>query len=288
MRLLLLLLLLPPLHAAALQVDHVSACGANLKEMQARLKSAGIPSEAGGPHSNHATEMALTSFEDGSYLELIAIQATGDPKAIAAHEWSKQMKSSSGPCAWALRSADVGAEAARLQSAGITVSKPERSGRNRPDGVRLDWETLQIGTQPRGTFFPFLIHDISPRDARAFPSAKPSTEEFSGVSKVVIAVHDLEAAVAQYRKAFSLPAPRRQADTVFGAALAWFENTPVVLAAPASPQSWLTGRLAATGDGPAAVILKAAARKADTSTVWFGSKIGWLDEKKLGWRLGFE
>jgi hypothetical protein len=133
------LLLLPALLGAAqLQVDHATVCGADLKHMQAALTAVGIPSEYGGQHSNHATEMALTSFPDGSYLEQIAVQPKGDAKAIDAHEWSKQMKGNAGPCAWAVRPSDMAAEVKRLQ-ARIHVTEPERAGRNRPDGTRLDW-----------------------------------------------------------------------------------------------------------------------------------------------------
>ncbi len=62
------------LAAADLTIDHVTVAGKDLKAMQAALTALGIPTEYGGPHSNHATEMALTSFPDGSYLELIAIR----------------------------------------------------------------------------------------------------------------------------------------------------------------------------------------------------------------------
>ncbi|MGH9647203.1 MAG: VOC family protein, partial [Bryobacteraceae bacterium] len=83
------LLLVPVmLPAADLTIDHVTVAGKDLKSMQATLAALGIPSEYGGPHSNHATEMALTSFPDGSYLELIAIQPNADPAAVAAHYWS--------------------------------------------------------------------------------------------------------------------------------------------------------------------------------------------------------
>ena len=80
------------LRAAELTVDHVSVAGTDLKQMQARLAALGIPSEYGGPHNNHATQMALTSFPDGSYLELIALQEKPDAKAVAAHYWSKQIQ----------------------------------------------------------------------------------------------------------------------------------------------------------------------------------------------------
>jgi hypothetical protein len=247
----------------------------NLKEMQARLASVGIPSEYGGAHSNGATEMALTSFPDGSYLELIALVANPDEKAVKDHYWSKQMRGNAGPTAWAVRAGDVSAEAARLRTAGITVSSPSQSGRARPDGMRLEWETARVGDEPNGTFFPFLIRDITLREARAFPAGQPTTKAFGGVKRVVIAVRDLKASVARYRQAFGLAPPVEREDASFGARLASFEGTPVVLAAPLNAASWLARRLEQSGEGPCAFVLS-------------GSKTRWLDADKLGWRLGME
>lgn len=274
------------LAAAQLQVDHATVCGADLKQMQAALTQIGIPSEYGGPHSNHATEMALTSFPDGSYLEQIAIQPKGDDKAIQSHEWSKQMKGNSGPCAWAVRPGEMAAEVKRLQGH-IQVTPPERAGRNRPDGTRLDWETSQVGAMVRGTFFPFLIRDFTPREARAFPSGKATTTEFSGVARVVIGVHDLEDAIARYRKTYELSEPKQQTDTSLSARLAWFEGTPVILAAPVDAGSWLGTRVEQFGDGPCALILKAS-KSPKSGAQWFGTPVSWFDVSKLGWRLGSE
>ncbi len=291
MRYTLLFLVLPMgLGAAQLQIDHVTVCGPDVKRMQAALTAIGIPSEYGGPHSNHATEMALTSFSDGSYMEQIAIQPQGEAKAIDLHEWSKQMRGNAGPCAFAVRPTDMAAEVTRLQSR-IKVTAPERAGRDRPDGTRLDWETSQVGTMVRGTYFPFLIHDYSPREARAFPSGKPTTAEFSGVAKVVIAVRNLKDAIALYRETYELPEPERQTDQSFGANLAWFEGTPVILAAatnpPAGAQSWLATRIELLGESPCALILKGS-RSPGAGTKWFGTDVSWFDAAKLGWRLGVE
>src|SRR5208282_4763947 len=143
----------------------------------------------GGPHSNHATEMALASFPDGSYLELIAIQPKADPAALAAHYWHKFMEGDAGPCAWAIRPVNYVTEAERLRKTGVAVTDWRKSGRQRPDGVQLDWETVQVGPT-NGGFFPFLIHDFTPRENRAFPSGRPTTSDFTGVEKVVIGVRD--------------------------------------------------------------------------------------------------
>src|SRR5258708_37065278 len=76
------------LRGAELKIDHVTVAGRDLKALRAALAGAGIPSDYGGPHANHATEMAVTSFAHGSYLELIALQAAPQPKAGAGPDWS--------------------------------------------------------------------------------------------------------------------------------------------------------------------------------------------------------
>ena len=284
-------LLIPTLLAAAdLTVDHVTVAGTDLKQMQARLAALGIPSEYGGAHSNGATQMAITSFPDGSYLELIAPQVNPDQKALVAHYWSKQMLGNAGPTAWAARASDLAAEAGRLRAAGIAVTSPSRSGRKRPDGTVLDWETVQVGAEPNGTFFPFLIHDFTPREARAFPKGQPSAKDFGGVKLVVIAVRDLKASTARYRQAFGLPAPEEEEDLRFGARLVWFAGSPVVLAAPIIPRSWLAERIERFGEGPCAFVLGSpeAHPNAASKSRWFGVEISWFDPEKLGWRLGVE
>jgi hypothetical protein len=278
------------LTSADLKVDHVTAAGNNLKQLQAILAAIGIETVYGGPHSNGATEMALVSFPDGSYLELMAPQAKADAQALARQPWTKFMKEDAGPCAWAVRENDVAAEVQRLRAAGIAVSAPVRNGRQRPDGVRLDWETAQVGTEPNGTFFPFLIHDFTPREQRAFPQGKPLNRDFGGVTKVVIAVHDLEASIKRYNQAYGTPPAIKQVDRDFGAHLALLGAVPVVLAQPLTAESWLAQRLAQFGEAPCAFVLeqRRGHYQAASETRWFGVKTSWFDSQKLGWRLGFE
>jgi hypothetical protein len=287
----LLLLASTFLGAADLTVDHVTVAGTDLKQMQARLAALGIAAEFGGPHSNGATQMAIASFPDGSYLELIALVANPDKKALAAHYWSKQMLGNAGPTGWAVRSKDVVAEAARLRAAGVVVSSPSSSGRERPDGLRLDWETARVGEEPNGTFFPFLIRDITPRGARAFPKGQPSVKDFPGLRRVVIAVRDLKASIARYRQAYALPAPVEQEDAAFGGRLASFVGTPVILAAPLNAQSWIARRIEQFGEGPCAFLLGSKTNgtyRAASTARWFGTEVSWFDPQKLGWHMGFE
>ena len=279
------------LGGAELYVDHVTVAGKDLKQMQARLAAVGIACEYGGPHSNHVSEMALTAFPDGSYLELIALQANADPAATARHAWATQMQGDAGPCAWAVREKDLAAEVKRLEAAGITVRPPERGGRTRPDGKRLEWQTAQAGEEPNGTFLPFLISDITPRQDRAYPTGKPTLKDFKGVGHVVIAVRDLEAAIKRYRQAYALPAPIKQVDADFGAHLALMGGTPVVLAAPLTQDTWIARRIGNFGEGPCAYILKvqrSGKYGVASKSRWFGIDVSWFDAGQLGWRLGFE
>jgi hypothetical protein len=278
------------LGAADLKIDHVTAAGSNLKQLQAGLAAMGIETVYGGPHSNGATEMALVSFADGSYLELMAPQAKADAAAVDRQPWAKFLREDGGPCAWAVREKEVAAEVKRLQAAGIAVSVPVRNGRQRPDGVHLEWETAQVGAEPNGTFFPFLIQDFTPREQRAFPQGKPSNRDFGGIGKVVIAVHDLDASVKRYSQAYGTPPAIKQIDQAFGAHLALLGGAPVVLAQPLNADSWLSGRLAQFGEAPCAFILdqRRGRYEAASQARWFGVKISWFGAKKLGWRLGFE
>ncbi len=273
------------------KIDHVTISGSDLKQMQARLLSVGIDSVYGGAHSNHATEMALVSFPDGSYLELMGIPKDADAKAVSAHIWEKFLKEDAGPTAWAMRTKDLAAEVNRLKAAGVPVAAPVRSGRQRPDGVHLEWQTSDVGAGVRGAFLPFLIQDQTPRAQRVYPGGKPVTKEFRGVARVVIAVRNLDDAIKRYHQAYDEPPPIKQADASFGAHLALLGNLPVILAQPLTPSSWLAQRIEQFGEGPCAFVLAAVNPghfQAASKTRWFGAEVSWFDAEKLGWRLGFE
>ncbi len=282
MRLLFAFLLLPAiLLAYDFRIDHITVAGVSIQSMQEALSKIGISSVYGGPHTDRVTEMALVSFPDGSYLEFIGLQKAAPPALIDHHVWAKYLRENAGPAAWALREDDLARPVDRFRQAGVPVSPPQRNGRQRPDGVRLEWETATLGTEPRGTFFPFLIHDFTPREQRAFPQGKPVSTEFRGVAAIVIGVRNLEASVARYRKAFELPGPAIEADREFGARLASFPGSPVVLAQPLANGAWLAKRLDQFGEIPCAFVLQRAAGPKRSRPTWFDAGV-------LGWRLGAE
>jgi catechol 2,3-dioxygenase-like lactoylglutathione lyase family enzyme len=268
--------------AAELKVDHATIACRNLAETRKLFAAVGLPMEYGGKHANGVTEMALASFPDGSYLELIAPQPGAD---ASRHYWGKFMNGQVGPCAWAVTTKDLAGDMKRLESAHIPTEL-EKNGRARPDGVQLKWQISRVGPPPQGSLFPFLIQDDTPRELRVYPEGKPTLPEIGGVVYVVVEVKDLAAAVGKYRAAFGLPEPQFQEDREFGARLAWFPGSPVVLAGPLNESSWLALRLKQDGEIPCAFVLSSNRPVKAASTQWFSRKLHWLDPEKLGMRIG--
>jgi hypothetical protein len=272
-----------------LPLDHVTVAGAELPRMRDALAATGIDTVYGGAHHDGATEMALVSFPDGSYLELIAIHPDAAPHAVEHHLWSRFLKGNAGPCAWAACTADLDSELRRQRAAGIAVSSPISNGRLRPDGEHLEWQIAASGAGAAGSFFPFLIQDVTPRELRAFPQGAPGNRDFRGVCRVVLAVRNLDASIARYRQAYGLTNAIKQSDPTFGAELAIPADAPIVFAQPLDADSWLTARLDRFGEAPCAVLLDAADPGRHTGAVqsrWFDLRIDWFDTQTLGWRLG--
>ena len=145
------------------------------------------------------------------------------------------------------------------------------------------------GPGERGSLLPFLIHDVTPRERRAYPNGKPTTQDYAGVSRVVIAVKNLPNAIAQYRRAYPLPQPREQNDSHLGARLAWFPGTPIILAAPLNARTWLARRIIRFGEAPCAFLLRDTGNPRSGDIVWFDSGVSWFNPEKLeGIQLGVE
>jgi hypothetical protein len=270
-------------------VDHVTVAGTDLRRMQAALKQVGLRTVYGGAHRYGGTEMAIAGFPDGSYLELLALDPNAHPQVAERHPWARFLKGDAGPCAWAVCAEDLDAEMKRLRLSGIAVAGPTANGRMRPDGVRLQWETAAPGAGAPGSFFPFLIHDVTPRNLRAAPPGAPPSQQYRGIARVVLAVRNLDTAMVRYRQAFGLANAIRHADPAFGAELAVPAKVPFVLAQPFDADSWLMPRLEQFGETPCAVLLEAAhpqRQMAEIHSRWFDLQIHWFDSTTLGWRLG--
>lgn len=239
----------------ALRVDHATIAGSALDPLREAFAGAGLETDYGGPHSNGVTHMALLGFEDGSYLELIS---TLEPGAESPW-WGAHIAGDAGPCAWAVEVADVAAEAARLQAAGVPVDGPAHFLRERPDGVVVEWDLAFVGDPGGGALLPFVLRDRTPRAQRVPLSASVAGSGITGVATVVLGVETPERGVDAFRTAHGLEPPGWSDDEHFGARLAAYPGQPFVLAAPRAADGWLRARLDRLGPAPCAILLGSAA-----------------------------
>jgi hypothetical protein len=272
-----------------LELDHASICGSNLDALRQQLTDVGLTPDLGGPHGNGITQMAMIGFDDGTYLELIA---PIKPGVTTGSDWARFMSEDAVTCAWAVGTNVLLLEVDRLKKAGIPVTTPERGSRKRPDGMSIEWMKADAGSGTPGSTLPFIIEDQTPRAWRVQTSAGVAGAPVYGIENVVLAVSNLDASIALFRKAYGWSEPITETQKDFGK-LAYFPGEPVILAAPAGG-GWLGERLSKYGEIPVAYLLgtrdfPAASKKYKLSgtKTWFGQKVAWFDPGKLkGVRLG--
>ncbi len=276
---------------STLKIDHVTTAGSELASMERAFASLGLATDYGGPHSNGVTHMALLGFKDGSYLELISSLQPGQKDATF---WGEHIVGNGGPCAWAVQVDDVAAEAARISSLGIPVSGPAYYHRRRPDGVLVEWDLAFLDDKGAGTVLPFIIKDITPREWRVRPSASVVNGPLTGIAAVTLGVQNLESSIELFRQVYGWAPPSIADDATFGAKMAYFMKTPVILASPLDDHSWLSERLIRFGESPCAYLIgtedfEAAGRHfgLTESAQWFDRLVAWFDPVKLnGLKLG--
>lgn len=177
----------------SLSIDHIVIAVRDLAQASADYAEAGFTVTPGGWHTGGATHNSLVSFADGSYFELIAF---AEPDREQPHKWWPRFAKGEGTVDFALLSSDLGAEAERLRAAGLTVEGPVDGGRERPDGEKLAWRSMTLGTDVP---LPFVIEDVTPRALRVPPA--PATEHglgVTGVAGLVVLAPELEAASRAY------------------------------------------------------------------------------------------
>jgi hypothetical protein len=153
-------------------------------------ESLGFTVTAGGEHADGASHNALVAFADGSYLELIAFR-----REAPEHRWWRHTAAGEGLIDFALLPGPIEDDLVTASARGLPLRGPFNGGRERPDGVRLEWRTA-FAEQPE---LPFLCGDVTPRELRV-PSG-PATRHHNGVTgifRVTVAVRDLEASAARY------------------------------------------------------------------------------------------
>ena len=188
------------------QIDHVVVVVPNLETAVHSAESAGFTVVPGGSHAGGVTHNALIIFRDGTYIELIAFLVEPEDQ----HYFSKRHRLGSGLAEFALLSTNLAEDVAAIQRRGVPFPPPTHLGRERPDGVRLNWRMSLPATVHPERGFPFLIEDTTNRSLRVPSSARETTHANGaiGVAGVSVVVSDLETAAPEYRAILDAPPDR--------------------------------------------------------------------------------
>jgi hypothetical protein len=141
-----------PVRDAKDAFDHILLGVSDLEAGIRRIEEeTGVRAKLGGAHPGRGTRNALLSLGRLHYLEIIAPDpAQGDHP----DELGLAQLSSPRIVQWAIHTEDIAAVKHIAEAAGIKTIGPQPGSRQRPDGKRLQWQTLGIEeTTPLVPFF---------------------------------------------------------------------------------------------------------------------------------------
>jgi hypothetical protein len=255
-------------------IDHVVIAVRDLDQAIADYTAAGFTVTPGGEHVNGQTHNALVAFLDGSYFELIAWK---DPDTPQDTEWWRRMSLGEGLVDYALRVADLDAEVERLRGEGLDVPEPVAGGRTRPDGERVEWQTLRLDPIAHPAL-PFYCHSTNDRALRV-PSGEAAAHDngATGIEAIFIGVTDLEQAAADYAKVAGIAGTDRPSGVDVENDWRSFQvgAVTVTLVKPTDPASDLAQTIASRGNVPIEVVLQGQASHAGPidETLTHGAKL---------------
>jgi catechol 2,3-dioxygenase-like lactoylglutathione lyase family enzyme len=236
-------------------IDHVVIAVRDLDQTIADYTTAGFTVTPGGEHANGETHNALVAFSDGSYFELIAWK---NPRPAQPTVWWERLQVGEGLVDFALRTVDLNAEIERLRAAGMDAPDAQPGGRTRPDGARVEWQTLRLDPA-RYPALPFYCHSTNDRGLRV-PSGPAAVHEngVTGIDRVFVGVADLDRSAADYEIVAGIGFEEHPHDQP--AENRWHQfrvgTFTIVLVEPEQADSELAQSIAARGQGPIEVALK--------------------------------
>ncbi len=218
----------------------------------------GFTVSAGGVHPGAGTHNRLIVL-DPEYLELIA--RLPDTTLRPGFPVSYMFARAPGPIGYALNSDDIEADLAAIRARGLPVEGPHAGRLEGPDGGARGWRVAWVGADERlGTEhwrLPFIIqHDSDGaerlRRVAAPDGVLPHANGARRLSRVTVAVNDLEASIRCYELAFGLHAEDAGTDAALHARTARLPlpgTGAIVLAAPLPGEGPIARALRASGEG---------------------------------------
>jgi hypothetical protein len=141
-------------HNVGLKLDHVIVWG-DVDRVGAEVSQAlGLEPVDGGVHPGIGTRNALFAMDGNRFLEVL-----GPDGAQEARAWGPGDDHPDGALWWwvARTRSSLHDVRQRLAELGVASGPIERGSRIRPDGERLEWETVDPPPEPYGTALPFVI-----------------------------------------------------------------------------------------------------------------------------------
>lgn len=164
-------------------IDHLVIVVNDLEQAARDYRQLGFTVVPGGQHPV-GSHNVLISFEDGSYLEIIAFY-----REAIDHRWWDPLKKGERLVDFCFQTNDLRGDTGKLQQAGVAINKPVPWSRKRPDGFELKW-LLSLATGSHRGVAPFLIEDVTARGER-IPQEFGHANNILGIAKVVVAVGEL-------------------------------------------------------------------------------------------------
>jgi hypothetical protein len=142
-----------PVHDAKDAFDHILLGVSDLEVGIRKIEEqTGVRAKLGGAHPGRGTRNALLSLGRLHYLEIIA----PDPAQVDhPDELGLAQLSSPRIVQWAIHTEDIAAVKHLAEEGGIKTIGPQPGSRQRPDGKRLQWQTL--GIEEMTPLVPFFI-----------------------------------------------------------------------------------------------------------------------------------
>jgi len=166
-----------------LGIDHLVIVVKDLDQAAQDYRRLGFTVVPGGRHPVGSHNM-LISFEDGSYLEIIAFY-----RDAIDHRWWDPLQKGERLVDFCFQTDDLRGDTKRLQDAAVAINHPVPWSRKRPDGYELKW-LLSLATGGHRGVAPFLIEDVTPRRER-IPQEFSHANHVTGIEKTVVAVGEL-------------------------------------------------------------------------------------------------
>jgi catechol 2,3-dioxygenase-like lactoylglutathione lyase family enzyme len=164
-------------------IDHLVVVVNDLEQAAKDYAELGFSVVPGGQHPV-GSHNVLISFQDGSYLEIIAFY-----REAADHRWWGPLNKGERLVDFCVQTDDLRGDTQKLQDAGVAINDPVPWSRKRPDGYELKW-LLSLATGSHRGVAPFLIEDVTPRTER-IPQQFDHANGITGIDKVIVAVDDL-------------------------------------------------------------------------------------------------